>query len=70
MDRENDGVAFSVLPAGPKRGWRIQIRLGGEHIQYIYGFDSLFDANEWIEREADGWMKDLAPQGSKDAQHG
>jgi hypothetical protein len=60
MDRENDGVAFSVEPAGPKRGWRVQIRLGSEHIQYIYGFDSFFDANEWIEREADEWMKGLA----------
>jgi hypothetical protein len=60
MDRENDCVAFSVVPAGHKRGWRVQIRFGGEHIQYIYGFDSLFDAQEWIEREADGWMNGLA----------
>ena len=62
MVREDDGVKFSVVPAGARRGWRVQIRFGEERIQYIYGFDSPFDANEWIEREADEWMKGLGAE--------
>jgi hypothetical protein len=61
MVREDDGVKLSVLPAGARRGWRVQIRFGGERIR-IYGFDSPFDANEWIEREADEWMKGLGAE--------
>jgi hypothetical protein len=62
MVREKDGVTFSVVSAGARRGWRVQIRFGGERIQYIYGFDSPFDANEWIEREAAEWMKGLGAE--------
>ena len=62
MVREEDSVTFLVAPAGARRGWRVQIRFGSERIQYIYGFDSPFDANERIEREADEWMKGLGAE--------
>ena len=35
----------------------MEIRIDVNHLQYIYGFDSQFDADEWIEREAEDWMK-------------
>jgi hypothetical protein len=50
---------FSVVPAGASGGWRVQIRFAADHIQYTYGFDARSDATEWLEREADGWIKAL-----------
>jgi hypothetical protein len=63
VDRSPDSMKshrtleFQSSPAGPTGGWRVQIRIGVEHVQYIYGFDTQFDADEWIEREAEEWMK-------------
>jgi hypothetical protein len=28
-----------------------------DQVQYVYGFDTQFDADEWIEREASEWVK-------------
>ncbi len=56
---KQEEVEYRSLPAGPNGGWRVQIRFGVDHIQYIYGFDTEFEANEWIEREANNWMKSL-----------
>ena len=57
MKVRDSEIKFRSLPAGPAGGWRVEIRIGTDHLQYIYGFDSQFDADEWIEREADEWMK-------------
>ena len=62
MKVQNSEIKFRSLPAGPAGGWRVEIRIGTNHLQYIYGFDSQFDADEWIEQEADEWMKLLGPK--------
>ena len=50
-------LEFRSSPAGPAGGWRVQIWIGLDHVQYIYGFDTQFDADEWIEREASEWAQ-------------
>ena len=55
--KQRNEVKFRALPAGLAGGWRVEIRIGTDHLQYIYGFDSQLDADEWIEREAEEWMK-------------
>jgi hypothetical protein len=54
-----DGVEFSIVSAGPSGGWRVQIRLAADHIQYIYGFDTQLEATEWVECQAGSWLKAL-----------
>jgi hypothetical protein len=56
MKVQRNEVKFRALPAGPAGGWRVEIWIGTDHLQYIYGFDSQFDADEWIERESEEWM--------------
>ena len=53
----DQAIKFRSLAAGPCGGWRVEIRIGADHVRYIYGFDSQFDADEWIEREAEEWMR-------------
>jgi hypothetical protein len=57
MKSDDQALEFRSLPAGPTGGPRVQIRIGVDHVQHIYGFDTQFDADEWIEREASEWMK-------------
>jgi hypothetical protein len=57
MTADDQAIKFRSLAAGPSGGWRVEIRIGADHVRYIYGFDSQFDADEWIEREAEEWMK-------------
>ena len=57
MKPDSHSIGFRSLPAGPAGGWRVEIRIGIDQVQYIYGFDSQFDADEWIERESEEWMK-------------
>ena len=56
MKPDDHMVQFRSSPAGPSGGWHVEIRIDVNHLQYIYGFDSQFDADEWIERENE-WMK-------------
>ncbi len=62
MKVQNNDIKFRSLPAGLAGGWRVEIQIGTDQLQNIYRFDSQFDADEWIQREAEEWMKLLGPK--------
>jgi hypothetical protein len=59
------GSEITILKAVPAQagdGWRVFIQWASGQIQYISGFESLQDAENWIASEAQNWLKALNTQ--------
>jgi len=53
---------LKAVPAQAGDGWRVFIQLASGRIQYISGFESLQDAENWIATEAQNWLNALNAQ--------
>jgi hypothetical protein len=62
MDWGKDIVALEAVPAQVGDGWRIFIQWVSGRVQYISGFDSLQDAENWIKTEAHNWVSSARNQ--------
>jgi hypothetical protein len=51
-----------AIPAQVGDGWRVFIHWASGRIQYISGFVSVQDAEEWIASEAHSWLNALDTQ--------
>ena len=59
------GSEITMLKAVPTQagdGWRVFIQWASGRIQYISGFESLQDAENWIASEAQNWLNALNTQ--------
>jgi hypothetical protein len=52
-------TALEAVPAQVGDGWRIFIQWASGRIQYISGFESLQEAENWIRDEAQDWLRAL-----------
>jgi hypothetical protein len=50
---------LKAVPAQAGDGWRVFIQWTSGQIQYISGFESLQDAENWIASEAQNWLNAL-----------
>ena len=55
----NDITTLEAVPAQVGDDWRIFIQWASGRMQYISGFESLDDAENWIRNEAEGWLRAL-----------
>ena len=55
-------TTLEAVPAQAGDGWRIFIQWASGRIQYISGFESLQDAENWIANEAQNWLHALKTQ--------
>ena len=62
VDWGKEIVALEAVPAQVGDGWRIFIQWVSGRIQYISGFESLQDAENWIKNEARSWLRALETQ--------
>jgi hypothetical protein len=53
---------LKAVPAQAGDGARVLIQWASGRTQYISGFGSLQDAENWIAREAQNWLKALNTQ--------
>ena len=53
---------LKAVPAQAGDGWRVFIQWASGRIQYISGFESLQDAENWIASEAQNWLNALDTQ--------
>jgi hypothetical protein len=53
---------LKAVPAQAGNGWRVFIQWASGRIQYISGFESLQDAENWIATEAQNWLNALKTQ--------
>jgi hypothetical protein len=51
-------VKFEIVPTKTGHGWRVLVQKPGQ-IQYICGFETETDADNWIRSESSGWLKAL-----------
>lgn len=58
----NEITTLKAVPAEVGDGWRIFIQWASGRMQYISGFESLDDAENWIKNEAQGWLRALENQ--------
>ena len=58
----NEITTLKAVPAEVGDGWRIFIQWASGRMQYISGFESLDDAENWIKNEAQGWLRALETQ--------
>ena len=58
----NEITTLKAVPAEVGDGWRIFIQWVSGRMQYISGFESLDDAENWIKNEAQGWLRALENQ--------
>jgi hypothetical protein len=58
----NEITTLKAVPAEVGDGWRIFIQWASGRMQYISGFESLDDAENWIQNEAQGWLRALENQ--------
>jgi hypothetical protein len=56
MNWGNEIVTLEAVPARVGDGWRILIELVSGRIQYVSWFDTLRDAEDWIENNARSWV--------------
>jgi hypothetical protein len=56
MNWGNEIVTLEVVPTRVGDGWRILIEWVSGRIQYISWFDTLQDAEDWIENNARIWV--------------
>jgi hypothetical protein len=57
MAETSPEIAFDALEMKDRTGWFVRIRLPHGARSYINGFTSQLEANEWIQYEADRWLK-------------
>jgi hypothetical protein len=50
---------LKAVPAQAGDGWRVFIQWTSGQIQYISGFESRQDAENWIASEAQNWLNAL-----------
>ena len=55
-------TTLEALPSQAGNGARILIQWASGRIQYISGFESLQDAENWIANEAQNWLSALNTQ--------
>jgi hypothetical protein len=48
---------LEAVPTQVGNGWRILIQWASGRTQYINGFESLQDAEDWISNEAHRWLR-------------
>jgi len=53
---------LKAVPAQAGNGWRVFIQWTSGQIQYVSGFESLQDAENWIASEAKNWLNALNTQ--------
>jgi hypothetical protein len=53
---------LKAVPAQAGNGWRVFIQWASGQIQYVSGFESLEDAENWIASEAESWFNALNTQ--------
>jgi hypothetical protein len=58
----NEITTLKAVPAEVGDGWRIFIQWASGRMQYISGFESLDDAENWTKNEAQGWLRALETQ--------
>jgi hypothetical protein len=51
-----------AVPAQAGDGWRILIQWVSGRIQYVNGFESRQDAENWITNDANNWLRALDTQ--------
>ena len=56
MNWASEIVTLEAIPTRVGDGWRILIEWVGGRIQYISWFDTLQDAEDWIENNARSWV--------------
>jgi hypothetical protein len=61
MGRDNI-TTLQAVPAQAGDGWRVFIQWASGRIQYISGFESLQDAENWITNQAQKWLRALDAQ--------
>ena len=52
-------TVLEAVPAQASNGWRVFIQWASGRVQYISGFESLEDAENWIASEAHNWLNAL-----------
>ena len=62
VDWGKEIVALEAVPAQVGDGWRIFIQWVSGRIQYISGFESLQDAENWIKNDAHNWVSSARNQ--------
>jgi len=50
---------FEVVPSKAGAGWNVMIQLRSDRVQYVCGFDTELEADDWIRRDASGWLRAL-----------
>ena len=55
-------VTIEAVPSAIGGGWRILIQWTNGRRQYISGFDSLGEAEFWIQTKAQSWLRALEIQ--------
>jgi len=55
-------TTLEALPSQAGNGARILIQWASGRIQYISGFESLQDAENWVANEAQNWLSALNTQ--------
>jgi hypothetical protein len=56
MNWGNEIVTLEAIPTRVGDGWRILIEWVSGRIQYISGFETIQDAESWIEKNACTWI--------------
>jgi hypothetical protein len=62
MGRGSEITKLEAVPSQARDGARILIQWASGRIQYISGFESLQDAENWIASEAQNWLNALNTQ--------
>jgi hypothetical protein len=62
MEWGSEITRLEAVPAQAGDGARILIQWASGRIQYISGFESLQDAENWIANEAQNWLNALNTQ--------
>lgn len=53
---EKSGVEVTTMPIG--NGWRVRI-FDGRHLQFVSGFNTKRDAEDWIRKSSQLWLSNL-----------
>jgi hypothetical protein len=59
MGRGSEITLLKAVPAQAGTGWRVFIQWASGQMQYVNGFESLEDAENWIASEAESWLNAL-----------
>jgi hypothetical protein len=57
-----DITTLRAVPAQAGDGWRVLIEWTNGRIQYVSGFESLRDAENWIANEVQSWLRALGAE--------